>query len=149
MPIFCLNLVCPLVWINYSRTPNNRIAGLYKTALSSLCNDFLSPFSKLLEKDKSVTIHHRNLRTLALKIFKMKNSMATKKFPSGKAIVILETLQHTCHRTVMYGLETISSFGQKRWHITNRIKKSCLLYYSKSHSKKFVDEPKKNCPWQK
>ena len=94
MPIFCLNLVCPLVWINYSRTPNNRIAGLYKTALSSLCNDFLSPFSKLLEKDKSVTIHHRNLRTLALKIFKMKNSMVAKKFPSRKAIVILEIAQH-------------------------------------------------------
>ena len=49
---------CPLVWMNHSRTLNNRINGLHKRALSLVCNDFLSSFSELLEKDKSVTIHH-------------------------------------------------------------------------------------------
>ena len=33
---------------------------------------------ELLEKDKSVTICHRNLQTLAYEIFKVKNKMAQK-----------------------------------------------------------------------
>ena len=47
-----------------------------KTALSLVYNDFSSSFSELLEKDKSVTIHHRNLQALAFEIFKVKNNMA-------------------------------------------------------------------------
>ena len=38
---------CPLVWMNHSRTLNNRINGLHKRALSLVCNDFLSSFSEL------------------------------------------------------------------------------------------------------
>ena len=45
---------CPLVWMNHSRTLNNRINGLLS-----------SSFSELLEKGKSVTMDHRNLQTLA------------------------------------------------------------------------------------
>ena len=56
---------CPLVWTNHSRTLNNRINGLHKIALSLVYNDFSSSFSELLEKDKSVTINHRNLQALA------------------------------------------------------------------------------------
>ena len=55
---------CPLVWMNHSRTLNNRINGLHKRALSLVCNDFSSSFSELLEKDKSVTIDHHNLKSL-------------------------------------------------------------------------------------
>ena len=61
---------CPLVWMNHSKTLNNRINGLHKRALSLVYNDFSSSFSELLEKDKSVAIHHRNLQTLAYEIFK-------------------------------------------------------------------------------
>ena len=52
---------CPLVWMNHSRTLNNRINGLNKRAFSLVYNDFSSSFSELSEKDKSVTIQHRNL----------------------------------------------------------------------------------------
>ena len=62
---------CPLVWMNHSRTLNNRINGLHKRAFSLVYNDFSSSFSELLEKDKSVTIHRRNLQTLAYEIFKV------------------------------------------------------------------------------
>ena len=54
--------------MNHSRTSNNHINGLHKRAL----NDLSSNFSELLEKDKSVTIHHHNLQTLAYEIFKVK-----------------------------------------------------------------------------
>ena len=55
-----------------SRTLNDLINGLHKRALSLVYNDFSSSFSEFLEKDKSVTIHHRNLQTLAYEIFKVK-----------------------------------------------------------------------------
>ena len=64
---------CPLVWMNHRRTLNNRINGLHKRALSLVYNK--SSFSKHLEKDKSVTIHHRNLQALAYEIFKVKTNM--------------------------------------------------------------------------
>ena len=63
---------CSLVWMNHSGILNNRINGLHKRALSLVYNDFSSSFSGLLEKDKSVTIHHRNLQTLAYEIFRVK-----------------------------------------------------------------------------
>ena len=63
---------CPLVWMNHSRTLNNCISGLHKRALSLVYKNFSSRFSELLEKDKSVTIHDRDLQTLAYEIFKVK-----------------------------------------------------------------------------
>ena len=65
---------CPLVWMNHRRTLNNHINGLHKRALSLAYNDFSSSFSELLEKNKSVTIHHHNFQTLAYEIFKVKKT---------------------------------------------------------------------------
>ena len=101
---------CPLVWMNHSRTLNNRINGLHKRALSLVYNDFSSSFSELLEKGKSVTIHHRNLQTLAYEIFKVKKNMApeilTEIFPQKESNYSLKnstTLQGRCIKTVMFG----------------------------------------------
>ena len=66
---FCYS---PLVWMNHSRTLNNYINGLNKTALSLVYTSFLSRVSELLEKGKSITMHHRHLKTLAYEIFKVK-----------------------------------------------------------------------------
>ena len=109
---------CPLVWMNHSRTLNNHINGLHKRALSLVYNDFSSSFSELLEKDKSVTIHHRNLQTLAYEIFKVKKNMApeTVIFPQKESNYSLRnstTLQGRSIKTVMYGSETISSLKPK------------------------------------
>ena len=75
------NLFYVSIWLlpfsldEHSRTLNDLINGLHKRALSLVYNDFSSSFSELLEKDKSVTIHHRNLQTLAYEIFKVKKNM--------------------------------------------------------------------------
>ena len=71
---FMSQFVCLLVWMNHSRILNNCINGLHKRVLSLVYNDFSLSFSELLEKDKSVTIHHRNLQTLAYEIFKVKKT---------------------------------------------------------------------------
>ena len=68
---------CPLVWMNHSRTLNNRINGLHKRALSLVYNKI--KFFRTFRKNKSVTLHHRNLQTLAYEIFKVKNNMASEK----------------------------------------------------------------------
>ena len=64
--------------MNQSRTLINHINGLHKRAHSLVYNDFSSSFSELSEKDKSVTIQHRNLETLAYEIFKVNKNMAPK-----------------------------------------------------------------------
>ena len=62
---------CPLVWMNHSRSLNNRINTLHERALRLVYNDFTSSFAELLEKDNSVTIHQKNLQNLAIEMFKI------------------------------------------------------------------------------
>ena len=115
---------CPLFWMNHSRTLNNRLNGLHKRALSLVYKDFSSSFPELFAKDKNVTIHHRNLQTLAYKIFKVKNNKApeilTEIFSqkeSSHSFRNSTALQGRGIKTVMYGSETISSLGAKIWDI--------------------------------
>ena len=69
---------CPLIWMNHSITLNNRINRIQEKALRIVYNDGKSTFSELLTKDKSVTVHSRNLQTLATEMFKVKNGMFLK-----------------------------------------------------------------------
>ena len=57
---------CPLVWMFHSRSLNNKINRIHERALRITYNDKSSNFQELLDKDNSVTIHHRNIRTLAI-----------------------------------------------------------------------------------
>ena len=68
---------CPLVWMNHSRSLNNRINTLYERALRLVYNDFRSFFTELLKKDNSVPIHKKNLWNLAIEMFKVKKKRAT------------------------------------------------------------------------
>ena len=45
-------------------------------ALRNPCNDSKSTSEELLNKDNSVSIHHRNFQVLAIQMFKIKNTMA-------------------------------------------------------------------------
>ena len=106
--------------MKHSRTSNYCIKGLHKRALSLVYNDFSSSFSELLEKDKSVTIHHRNLQTLAYEIFKVKNNMAPEiltgiffQKESNYSLRHSTTLQDRSIENVMYSSGTISSLEPK------------------------------------
>ena len=142
---------CPLVWMNHSRALNNRINGLHKRALSFIYNHFSSSFSEHLEKDKSVTIHHRNLQTLAYEIFKVKRNMApeilAEIFPQKESNYSLRNstaLQGRSIKTVMYGSETISSLGPKIWDILpTELKKIVSPTLCKKKTREWAP---KNCP---
>ena len=74
---------CQLVWMCQNRANNNKINRLHERRLCLIYNDKKSPFKVLVEKDGSVSIHHRNLRTLAaeLKGFqRLKSSSFSREF---------------------------------------------------------------------
>ena len=56
---------CPLVWMCHGRTLNTKRNNLHERALRLVYDDWQSIFQELLNINKSVTIHHRNLQVLA------------------------------------------------------------------------------------
>ena len=65
---------CPLVWMFQSRTLNNRINKLHERAPRLVYKDDEYTFEQLLDKDNTVTIHHRNLQKLATEMYKIQNT---------------------------------------------------------------------------
>ena len=53
---------CPLIWMFHSRGLNNKINRIHERALRIIYNDKSSSYRELLTKNRSVTIHHRNIR---------------------------------------------------------------------------------------
>ena len=140
---------CHLVWINHCRTLNNRINGLHKRAPNLVDNDFSSIFFRTLRNRK---IYYRNLQTLAYKIFKIKNNVPPEIlrefFSQRNQLNTLRnstTLQGRSMKTVMYGLEIISSLGPKLWDILLTKLKNILsptLFKNEIH-----EWSPKNCPY--
>ena len=62
---------CQLVWMCHNRTNNNKINRLHERCLRLIYNDKKSSFKNILEKEGSVSICHRNLRTLAVELLKV------------------------------------------------------------------------------
>ena len=69
---------CPLVWMCHSRSLNNKINWIQERALQIVYRDYKSSFKELLQKDKSITIHQKNLQYLAIEICKVKMSISPK-----------------------------------------------------------------------
>ena len=67
---------CPLIWMCHNRTKNNKINRRHERCLRLLYNNEKSSFHDLLEKDLSVSIHYRNLRALATKMYRIYNGIA-------------------------------------------------------------------------
>ena len=61
---------CPLIWMFHSRRLNNKINSIHERALRITYQDNTSTFQEVLNKDKSVSMHHRNLQVLATEMFK-------------------------------------------------------------------------------
>ena len=92
---------CPLVWMFHNRTLNNRINKLHESALRLVYKDSRLTFEGLLEKDDSVTIHHRNLQKLAIEIYKLLNNVSV---PIMKHIFPLTTNPYSKYTCVVGAL---------------------------------------------
>ena len=62
---------CPLIWMFHSRRLINKINSIHERALRITYQDHISTFQELLNKDNSISIHHRNLQALATEMFKI------------------------------------------------------------------------------
>ena len=68
---------CSLTWMFHSRKSNNKINLLHERALRMIYNDQISSFQEN-EKDNSFTVHHFNIQSLAIEMFKViSNTAAT------------------------------------------------------------------------
>ena len=110
---------CPLVWMCHSRGLNHKINKLHERALRVVYKNKNLTFEQLLEKDKSFTIHERNIQKLATEMYKVKNNLCPKPFqelfnPStrGKGDWVLPKVTN-----VNTGLETIRYRGPKTWEL--------------------------------
>ena len=63
---------CPLIWMNHSRTLDNKIKRIQERSLRVVRNDKKATFKELLDKAKAVSIHTRNLQILVTEMFKVK-----------------------------------------------------------------------------
>ena len=116
---------CPLIWMSHSRALNTRISRIHEHALRIVYDDHSSSFDTLLDKSGQVKIHHRNLRILAVEIYKTLNNLSNNlmldifrvkysdyNLCGGNNNFICENI-----KTVNYGSETISFLGPKIWEL--------------------------------
>ena len=157
---------CPLIWMFCGRTLNKKINTLHERALRIAYNDYTSSFDALLDKDSSVTIHQRNLRCLAIEMFKINNKLSppficdliqesTCRYHTRSHFTITETENGTIteEKNVMsipkankvkMGIESFSFIGPKLWNtLSEELKntKSLVSFKSKLKNWKFI-----NCP---
>ena len=67
---------CPLAWMFHDRKANSKINHIHERALRTVYKNNVLSFEKLLELDKSFKIHHRNIQSLTIQLFKIKNNLS-------------------------------------------------------------------------
>ena len=116
---------CPLVWMLHTRRINNRINRLHERSLRLTYNDQNSTFEELLHKDRSVSIHQRNLQIFATLLYKVINNLSPKII---REIFYIDNQPHYNLRccpefqtinihTVRYGTESLSRLANKIWSL--------------------------------
>ena len=158
---------CPLIWMFCSRHSNHRINKLHERALRIAYNDYFSDFSDLLIKDNAVTIHQRNLRSLAIEMYKITNNLCpafikdlmteiSVPYNSRSTTQVTEDINGGVKyneksnymipetKTVSFGLESIRYLGPKIWMLVpDELKKSSTLELFKERVRKLKFE---KCP---
>ena len=142
---------CPLVWMFHSRGINNKMNRIHERSLRITYNNKSSSFQDLLDKDNSVTIHHRNIRTLAIETFKVLHGLSP---PLLNEVFVERNCNYNLRGnnflnrrrvdSVRYGKESVSFLAPKIWDILPKeIKNSETLNAFKSKIKNWVPQ---ECP---
>ena len=114
---------CPRAWIFHERKTNDKINKLYERALRIVYNDTITSFEELLVKDKTFTIHHQNIQSLAIEMYNTVNNL-----PGGNLSEFFVRNNHNYNlrsipeltvpsiNTVFKGQNSISYFGSVIWN---------------------------------
>ena len=103
-------------------------------------NDYSSDFNSLLEKDKSVTIHHQSIIALSLEIYKSVNKLnplfmkeifhlKQQNYPFQN-----QSLFYPNPHFVTHGLETFGYRGSQIWHKVPREIQVCANVTTKLYT---------------
>ena len=136
----------------HSRCNNNKIKHLHERCLRLIYCDKNSSYEELLEKDGSVSIHHRNIQNLAIEMYKVKSELD----PMIAANVFTTIPENHYNlrnyngfrlpfaRAVYHGTESISYLGPKIWDIVPiELKNAQSLNSFKKSIRKWIPN---NCP---
>ena len=115
---------CPLTWMFHSRKLNNKINRLQERALRLVYNDFNSSFRQLLDEDNSFTIHHQNIQSLVIEMYKVVNDLSTTTFAKLFTKKQSSSLQLRSQayfkiprvRTELFGKNTLRYMGPVMWN---------------------------------
>ena len=107
-----------------SRTSNDTINKLQEKSVIIVLNDYLSDFNELLETNNDICNHQRNIQTLLIKVFKMKDGLVSPIMePMLNRRVNRQNLRNFQEivtdrkRTVWYCLETLRYCHPQLWSL--------------------------------
>ena len=116
---------CPLIWMLHSRTLHDKINCLHERAQKIVYSDFKASFNTLFEKNGSFSIHHKNIQSLGIEMYKFLHDLSPAII--GGIIKLnrhhtynLRTHQELCisnQKAVRYDTETILFLAPKAWVI--------------------------------
>ena len=113
----------PLVWMFCSRPSNNTIKRVHERALRVILGDDLSEFESLLQNNREIRSHHKNIQSLMIEIFKIKNELAPpimdSMFERRNEPYNFRNIQEflTEKKELYYGLETVIYRSRQLWSL--------------------------------
>ena len=105
---------CPLIWMFCSCNSNKKINRLHERALRLVYDVYSSSFETLIEIDSSFTIHHQNIQSMLIEIYKS--------FNKASAEIFFDSLFEFKFRQSQFPLELKMSFCNSVYHGKNYIR---------------------------
>ena len=143
---------CPLVWMFCSKQMNRKINHVHERALRLVYRDFNSTFEELLNRDKSVSIHHRNIHQVAIEMYKVKNNLSLPFMQElfdyrgcGRTTRMGDKFGRPNVNKVYKGENSLRNFGPIVWNtmLPKKLKECSSLAQFKSSIKSWIPN---NCP---
>ena len=143
---------CPLIWMCHSRSNNRKMNMLHERCLRIIYNDQQSSFTELMNKDNSVSIHIRNIQTLAVEMFRFYNGLSPPLMSNMFKLKVeysynlrqVSEFSRPMVKSVYHGIESISLLGPKIWDLLpEKLKNIDNLEHFKKEIKTWTPV---NCP---
>ena len=122
-----------LIWMFHLRRSNSKINRLHERSLRITYCNYESSFCEFLEKDKSFSIHHKNIQSLAIEIYNFLHNLSpcimNNKFKVNQTVPYdlkkRSVLQSRNPSSVRSGTETKSYIASKIWSLVPETIDNC------------------------